>query len=60
MQSIQLLVAYLVKPGDPPSDIILIDGRKRVACIKSAVDYLSGKGVLILDNSERCRVQRRH
>ena len=34
-------------------DIILVDGRKRVACIKSAVDYLSEKGGLILDNSER-------
>ncbi|HMR18622.1 MAG TPA: FkbM family methyltransferase, partial [Sphingobacterium sp.] len=34
-------------------DIILIDGRRRVACLKNAVDQLSERGVIILDDSER-------
>lgn len=34
-------------------DIILIDGRRRVMCLKNAVDKLSENGVIILDDSER-------
>lgn len=34
-------------------DIILVDGRDRVRCIKNAVKRLKENGVLILDNSER-------
>lgn len=34
-------------------DIILIDGRDRVKCIKSSIAHLKPKGILILDNSER-------
>lgn len=34
-------------------DIILVDGRDRVRCIKNAVKRLKEDGVLILDNSER-------
>ncbi|MCO5249231.1 MAG: class I SAM-dependent methyltransferase [Chitinophagales bacterium] len=36
-------------------DIILIDGRKRVKCLKNAVGKLSERGVLILDDSERSK-----
>lgn len=34
-------------------DIILIDGRDRVECMKNAVKHLTKDGILILDNSER-------
>ncbi len=36
-------------------DLILIDGRARVACMKYAVKKLKKKGIIILDNSERKR-----
>ncbi len=34
-------------------DIILVDGRDRVNCVKIALDCLKDKGVLILDDSQR-------
>lgn len=34
-------------------DIILVDGRNRVKCIKVCMDYVKPGGILILDNSER-------
>lgn len=34
-------------------DIILIDGRRRVACLKNAVSRLSSGGVILFDDSER-------
>ncbi|MCD8539808.1 MAG: FkbM family methyltransferase [Leadbetterella sp.] len=34
-------------------DIILIDGRRRVECLKNSVQRLSPGGVLLLDDSER-------
>lgn len=34
-------------------DIILVDGRDRVMCIKNSFRYLNKKGVLMLDNSDR-------
>lgn len=34
-------------------DLIVVDGRQRVACTKAAVKHLTKDGVLILDNSER-------
>jgi tRNA A58 N-methylase Trm61 len=34
-------------------DIILVDGRKRVECVKNSLSKLKENGVLILDNSER-------
>jgi len=40
---------------DKKYDIIIIDGRKRVACTKVAFDFLSSKGVIILDDSGRER-----
>ncbi len=33
--------------------VIVVDGRHRVACMRAAVNYLSTDGVLILDNAER-------
>jgi len=36
-------------------DLILIDGRRRVKCIKNAVQKLSKNGVIILDDSERAK-----
>ncbi len=40
---------------DEQFDIVLVDGRDRVNCIKKAVRKLSSKGVIILDNSNRDR-----
>jgi hypothetical protein len=34
-------------------EIIVVDGRKRVDCMRFSVDFLTPNGVLILDNSER-------
>jgi len=34
-------------------DLIIIDGRKRVKCIKNSISRLSTEGVLILDDSQR-------
>ncbi|TJZ62076.1 FkbM family methyltransferase [Sphingobacterium olei] len=36
-------------------DIILIDGRNRVSCIKNAVQRLTKSGVIIFDDSERAK-----
>lgn len=38
-------------------DLILVDGRERVACAKSGFDALSETGVLILDDSDRQEYQ---
>ena len=36
-------------------DLILVDGRKRVACVENAIGKLNENGVLVLDNSERAK-----
>lgn len=36
-------------------DIVMVDGRDRVNCIKQSVGKLSGRGVIVLDNSNRDR-----
>ena len=36
-------------------DIVLIDGRDRVNCVKESISKLSERGILILDNSNRER-----
>lgn len=41
----------------PTYDIVVVDGRRRNDCVMMSVDYLSEKGVLILDNSERTDYQ---
>lgn len=38
---------------DNAFDVIMIDGRDRVECIKSSISKLKPGGILILDNSER-------
>ena len=34
-------------------DIVIVDGRDRVNCIKNSISSLSDSGVMILDDSER-------
>jgi hypothetical protein len=34
-------------------DLIIVDGRDRVNCCKQAVEALSSRGVIVLDDSER-------
>lgn len=46
-----------IKQEDQLFDIVIVDGRKRVACCKSAIEKLSTGGVLILDDSERAHYQ---
>ncbi len=38
-------------------EVIVVDGRERVNCLKTAVPHLSQDGVIILDNSDRGRYQ---
>lgn len=38
-------------------DIVIVDGRDRVNCLKNSVDSLTTRGVMILDDSERERYQ---
>lgn len=38
-------------------DVIVVDGRQRVACIKRSVDFLKPKGILVLDDSDRTYYQ---
>jgi len=46
--------------GEEKYDIIIVDGRKRVKCAKNALDFLSSRGVLILDDSSRPKYQEVH
>jgi 16S rRNA G966 N2-methylase RsmD len=39
--------------GAEPFDLIIIDGRNRVKCCKSAIENLSNNGVIVIDNSDR-------
>ncbi|MGD8305816.1 MAG: FkbM family methyltransferase [Ignavibacteria bacterium] len=43
----------VIKKSNIKFDIIIIDGIHRVECCYCAPDYLSSKGVIILDDSER-------
>lgn len=36
-----------------PADLIIVDGRDRVNCVKGSVGALSGAGIMVLDDSER-------
>lgn len=38
-------------------DVVIVDGRDRVNCVKQAMDCLSPKGVVLLDDSQRERYQ---
>ena len=38
-------------------DLLLVDGRERVSCIKHSLDHLSERGVVVLDNAQRPRYQ---
>jgi len=43
---------------DQKFDVIFIDGRARVECLKIAKNYLRPKGVVILDDSNRARYRK--
>jgi hypothetical protein len=36
-----------------PIDIIIVDGRDRVNCLKNSFDKITSRGVIVLDDSER-------
>jgi predicted O-methyltransferase YrrM len=50
-------VKLINKYPDYHFDIVFVDGRSRVACIKHALKKIKNGGVLILDNSERDEYQ---
>lgn len=41
----------MVKKQNSRFDIIIVDGRDRVNCVRQSIEYLSERGVLIFDNS---------
>ncbi len=34
-------------------DLVIIDGKKRIACVKAAIDHLSDRGIIIYDDTDR-------
>ena len=44
-----------INENDQEYDIIFIDGRKRLECLKNSVKHLSNSGTIILDNSDRTK-----
>lgn len=47
----------LIQRFDEEFDVVLVDGRDRINCVKQSVSKLSARGVIILDNSNRERYQ---
>ena len=47
-----------IKEFDILYDIIIVDGRDRVNCVKQSMESLSENGVIILDDSERKKYQK--
>lgn len=43
------------RPG--PYDLVAVDGRARLACLRAAVNHVSDNGVLLLDDAQRLRYQ---
>jgi predicted O-methyltransferase YrrM len=43
--------------GGPRYDLVIIDGRARVACLERAIQFLAEGGLVVFDNSERKRYQ---
>ena len=41
-------------------DLIVVDGRQRVSCVKHSISCLSERGVLVLDDSERPKYSEAH
>lgn len=39
--------------GEQRWDVVVVDGRDRVNCLKQSVNYLADGGVVLLDNSDR-------
>lgn len=44
-----------VTEDNEPYDVVIVDGRDRVNCVKQAIGCLSKAGVVILDDSERMK-----
>jgi hypothetical protein len=38
-----------------PVDIVVVDGRDRVNCVRQSLPYLSSRGIVVLDDSDRKR-----
>jgi protein-L-isoaspartate O-methyltransferase len=46
-----------IQQNDNRYDVIIVDGRDRVNCVKQSYQQLSDRGVMLLDDSERDRYQ---
>ena len=44
-----------IQQSDKRYDVIMVDGRDRVNCVKQSSEQLSERGVVLLDDSERSR-----
>lgn len=44
--------SYITKT-DKKYDVVIVDGRDRVNCVKNTINNLTEKGVIVLDDSER-------
>jgi predicted O-methyltransferase YrrM len=51
-------VATIDRCGDEPFDVVVVDGRERVACIERAMPRVKPGGLLILDDSARPKYAR--
>lgn len=47
----------VVKLDHEKYDVVIVDGRDRVNCVKQSIDCLSEGGVIVLDDSDRARYQ---
>ncbi len=47
--------AHSVRECSAPPDVIVVDGRNRLACLREALDAVSERGVCLLDDAERER-----
>lgn len=54
----QLYLWYIERFADELFDVILVDGRARVACLKAAQPKVKPGGLLILDDSQRIKYHR--
>ena len=50
-------VLYINKWPDYFFDLVLVDGRSRLACLRAAINKVKLGGILMLDNSDYSRYQ---
>lgn len=51
---------YVASVGEGPYDLVIVDGRCRVACVEAAYERVKPGGLLLLDDSDRPKYARAH